>query len=222
MSRSSSPEHPVFIAYLLYPPYLRNTIKEVVKSFNNSWLLPPQEGEVFQIVKDCLHRLQRETPEKWDKWEQFSIPVRSRLSFKLPFSLLRYKSWTRRRLLLRANTRSADQCSRTTDASSQIPATTRATTSNSGERSSLTSSCNARLVRTVRTSIMLLSDMHIMLPKIQGRIVICIVPEEVMCTLENSELYVVAVQRQRRRRFCNHRHGPKRVMDVPRELSSLK
>jgi hypothetical protein len=58
MSRSFSPERPVFVAHPLCPPHLRNTVKEAVESFNSSWLLPPQKGEVFQTAKDCLRRLQ--------------------------------------------------------------------------------------------------------------------------------------------------------------------
>jgi hypothetical protein len=58
MSRSFSPERPVFVAHPLCPPHLRNTIEEAVESFDSSWLLPPQQGEVFQTAKDCLRRLQ--------------------------------------------------------------------------------------------------------------------------------------------------------------------
>jgi hypothetical protein len=58
MSRSSSPECLVFVAQPLRPPHLRNAVEEVVESFDSSWLLPPQEGEVFQTAKDCLRRLQ--------------------------------------------------------------------------------------------------------------------------------------------------------------------
>jgi hypothetical protein len=61
MSRSSSPERLVFIAHPLCPPHLRNTVEEAVESFDSSWLLPPQKGEVFQTAKDCLRRLQRYT-----------------------------------------------------------------------------------------------------------------------------------------------------------------
>jgi hypothetical protein len=57
-SRSSSPKGPVFIAYHLCPPHLRRIIKDSVKSFNNAWLLPPEEGEVFNSEKECLARLQ--------------------------------------------------------------------------------------------------------------------------------------------------------------------
>jgi hypothetical protein len=58
MSRSSSPERPVFVAHPLCPPHLRNGVEEAIESFDSSWLLPPHEGEVFQIAKDCLCRLQ--------------------------------------------------------------------------------------------------------------------------------------------------------------------
>jgi hypothetical protein len=59
MSRSSSPERPVFITHPLYPPHLRNAVEEAVDSFDSSYLLPPQEGEAFHTAKDCLRRLQR-------------------------------------------------------------------------------------------------------------------------------------------------------------------
>ena len=54
MSRSSSPERPVFVAHPLCPPHLRTA----VESFESAWLLPPQHGEVFLTAKDCLRRLQ--------------------------------------------------------------------------------------------------------------------------------------------------------------------
>jgi hypothetical protein len=58
MSRSSSPERPIFAAHPLCPPHLRNAVEEAVESFDSSWLLSPRNGEVFLTAKDCLHRLQ--------------------------------------------------------------------------------------------------------------------------------------------------------------------
>jgi hypothetical protein len=58
MSRSSSPEHAVFVAHQLCPPYLRQLVKDAVQSFDNMWLLPPVEGELFNSGKACLARLQ--------------------------------------------------------------------------------------------------------------------------------------------------------------------
>ena len=57
-SRSSSPEGPVFITHHLCPPHLRRIIEDSVESFNNAWLLPPKEGEVFNSGKEYLARLQ--------------------------------------------------------------------------------------------------------------------------------------------------------------------
>jgi hypothetical protein len=58
MSRSSSPERPVFIAHQLCPPHLRRIVEDTVESFNNDWLVPPEEGEVFESGKECMARLQ--------------------------------------------------------------------------------------------------------------------------------------------------------------------
>ena len=58
MSRSSSPEHAIFVAHQLYPPHLRQLVEDAVESFDNTWLLPPLEGELFDSGKACLARLQ--------------------------------------------------------------------------------------------------------------------------------------------------------------------
>jgi hypothetical protein len=33
-------------------------MEDAVEAFDNAWLLPPQDGEVFAIAKECLARLQ--------------------------------------------------------------------------------------------------------------------------------------------------------------------
>jgi hypothetical protein len=33
-------------------------VEDAVEAFNNAWLLPPQQGEVFETAKACLRRLQ--------------------------------------------------------------------------------------------------------------------------------------------------------------------
>ena len=58
MSKSSSPEPPVFVAHQLCPPHLRQLVEDTVKSFDDKWLLPPVEGERFDSGKTCLARLQ--------------------------------------------------------------------------------------------------------------------------------------------------------------------
>jgi hypothetical protein len=58
MSRSSSPERPVFVAHALCPPHLRKLVEDAVEAFDSAWLLPPQQGELFDSSKDCLRRLQ--------------------------------------------------------------------------------------------------------------------------------------------------------------------
>ena len=58
ISRSSSPEHAIFVAHQLYPPHLRQLVEDAVESFDNIWLLPPVEGELFDSGKACLARLQ--------------------------------------------------------------------------------------------------------------------------------------------------------------------
>jgi hypothetical protein len=54
----SPTSNPVFVAHTLCPLHLRGLVKETVQAFNNSWLLPPAEGEVFESGKACLARLQ--------------------------------------------------------------------------------------------------------------------------------------------------------------------
>src|SRR5437764_10271011 len=58
MSRSASPERPAFVAYALCPPHLRKLVEDTVEAFDSAWLLPPQQGELFESAKDCLRRLQ--------------------------------------------------------------------------------------------------------------------------------------------------------------------
>ena len=57
MSRFSS-KHPTFIAHQLYPSHLRRLVEDIIKNFNDEWLLPPVEGEIFDTTKDYLARLQ--------------------------------------------------------------------------------------------------------------------------------------------------------------------
>ena len=57
MSRSSSPERPVFVARALCPPHLRKLVEDVVEAFDSAWLLPPQQGELFESAEGCLRRL---------------------------------------------------------------------------------------------------------------------------------------------------------------------
>ena len=58
MSRSFSPERPAFVTHQLCPPHLRRLVEDIVKSFDDKWLLPPVEGETFDTGKACLARLQ--------------------------------------------------------------------------------------------------------------------------------------------------------------------
>ena len=58
MSHSSSPEPPSFIAHPLCPPHLRQLVEDTIQSFDDAWLLPPQDGELFDSGKACLDRLQ--------------------------------------------------------------------------------------------------------------------------------------------------------------------
>jgi len=58
MSHSSSPEPPSFIAHPLCPPHLRQLVEDTIQSFDDAWLLPPQNGELFDSGKACLDRLQ--------------------------------------------------------------------------------------------------------------------------------------------------------------------
>jgi len=48
---------PVFVAHPLCPPHLRQLVEDMVESFDNAWLLPPQDGEVFTTAKEYLARL---------------------------------------------------------------------------------------------------------------------------------------------------------------------
>jgi len=58
MFKSSSHEPSVFIAHQLCPPHLRQLVEDTVKSFDDKWLLPPVEGELFDSGKACLACLQ--------------------------------------------------------------------------------------------------------------------------------------------------------------------
>ena len=42
----------------LCPPYLRSLVEDTVQAFNDSWLLPPVEREVFESGEARLTRLQ--------------------------------------------------------------------------------------------------------------------------------------------------------------------
>ena len=60
MSRSSSASAaaPAFVAHALCPPHLRTMVEDAVEAFDSAWLLPPQQGELFDNPKACLRRLQ--------------------------------------------------------------------------------------------------------------------------------------------------------------------
>jgi hypothetical protein len=58
ISRSSSPERPTLIVHQLCPPHLRQLVEDTVQSFDDAWLLPLEEGEVFESGKACLAPLQ--------------------------------------------------------------------------------------------------------------------------------------------------------------------
>ena len=49
---------PVFAAHPLCPPHLRQLVEDAVEAFDNAWLLPPQDGEVFATAKEYLARPQ--------------------------------------------------------------------------------------------------------------------------------------------------------------------
>jgi hypothetical protein len=49
---------PVFTAHPLCPPHLRQLVENTVEAFDNAWLLPTQDGEVFAATKERLARLQ--------------------------------------------------------------------------------------------------------------------------------------------------------------------
>jgi hypothetical protein len=54
MSHSSSPKRPSFVSHPLCPPLLRQLVEDTVQSFDDAWLLPPQNGELFDSGKACL------------------------------------------------------------------------------------------------------------------------------------------------------------------------
>ena len=58
MSNSFFSERPAFVAHQLCPPHLRQLVEDTVKSFDDKWLLPPVEGELFDSGKACLACLQ--------------------------------------------------------------------------------------------------------------------------------------------------------------------
>src|SRR5205823_3625893 len=57
-SSSASAAAPAFVAHALCPPHLRTMVEDAVEAFNSAWLLPPQQGELFDNPKACLRRLQ--------------------------------------------------------------------------------------------------------------------------------------------------------------------
>jgi hypothetical protein len=57
-SASASPSPPVFVAHPLCPPHLRTIVEDAVEAFDSAWLLPPQQGELFETAKECIRRLQ--------------------------------------------------------------------------------------------------------------------------------------------------------------------
>jgi hypothetical protein len=46
------------VAHALCPPHLRTVVEDAVEAFDNAWLLPPRQGEVFETSKACRRRLQ--------------------------------------------------------------------------------------------------------------------------------------------------------------------
>jgi hypothetical protein len=40
------------------PPHLRTIVEDAVEAFDSAWLLPPQQGELFETAKECIRRLQ--------------------------------------------------------------------------------------------------------------------------------------------------------------------
>ena len=59
MSQASiSPAPPVFVAHALCSPHLRKMVEDAVEAFDNAWLLPPRQDELFDNPKACLRRLQ--------------------------------------------------------------------------------------------------------------------------------------------------------------------
>lgn len=58
MSHSSSPKRPSFCSTpaILTPP-TPSLLRDTVQSFNNAWLLPRQNGELFDLGKAHLDRL---------------------------------------------------------------------------------------------------------------------------------------------------------------------
>jgi len=53
-----SNERPIFVAHPLCPPHLRRQIENAAQGFNPDWLLPLQEGEIFEFANECFQRLQ--------------------------------------------------------------------------------------------------------------------------------------------------------------------
>jgi hypothetical protein len=51
---SSPSPNPVFVARPSCPLHLRRLMEDTVQTFDNSWLLPPVEGEIFESGKALL------------------------------------------------------------------------------------------------------------------------------------------------------------------------
>ena len=57
-SASASPPPPVFVAHPLCPPHLRSIVEDAIEAFDSAWLVPPQQGELFETAKEYIRRLQ--------------------------------------------------------------------------------------------------------------------------------------------------------------------
>jgi hypothetical protein len=92
---SPSP-NPVLVAHPLCLPHLRGLVEDTVQAFDNSWLLAPVEGEVFESGKGCLARLQGYALHKevgWPLLKQLGqVPQRATLRTLLCLGHLRWQS----------------------------------------------------------------------------------------------------------------------------------
>src|SRR5437763_1547660 len=92
MSRPSSTSSaaPAFVAHALCPPHLCTMVEDAIEAFDSTWLLPPQQGELFDNPKACLRRLQG-----YILSQGFAVVITSSKKTRALFTYIHYVTKTR-------------------------------------------------------------------------------------------------------------------------------
>src|SRR5947207_4617816 len=89
-SSSASAAASAFVAHALCPPHLRTMVEDAVEAFDSAWLLPPQQGELFDNPKACLRRLQG-----YALSQGFAVVTRSSEKGRARFTYIHHSTETR-------------------------------------------------------------------------------------------------------------------------------